>query len=304
MAVLELHQIGLGHQVRSATESPAHRGPLDVWVDGRFQPLDVPALEARDRGFLFGEAVYEGVKIVGRRPLFLARHLERLAASARALDLGEIWSEEEARTLIGRLLGDRSDGMARLYRTAGVGARGPTALAWVEPLPPWAASHTPFWRVACHPERVVPYIPDVKHTQKLAHARARSAARALGFDDALLVHRDGWALEGTASNLFFFEADTLHTPAPECGILPGITRDVVLDLAPANGFRTVEGRYPPEIVGASDEVFLTFTSAGIMPVAALGEAALPEPVPGPRTARLSAAYAHRVVAELAAEPPL
>jgi branched-subunit amino acid aminotransferase/4-amino-4-deoxychorismate lyase len=304
VAVLELLELGLGHQARSAAESPAHRGPLDVWVDGRFQPLDGPALEARDRGFLFGEAVYEGVKIVGRRPLFLARHLERLAASARALDLGGVWSEAEARRLIGRLLGERSDGMARLYRTAGVGSRGPTALAWVEPLPPWAASHTPSWRVACHPERVVPYLPDVKHTQKLAHARARSAARALGLDDALLVHRDGWALEGTASNLFFFEADTLHTPAPECGILPGITRDVVLDLAPGCGFRTVEGRYPPEIVAASDEVFLTFTSAGIMPVAALGEAALPEPVPGARTTRLAAAYEERIAAELAAVPPL
>jgi branched-subunit amino acid aminotransferase/4-amino-4-deoxychorismate lyase len=248
--------------------------------------------------------VYEGVKIVGRRPLYLARHLERLAASSRVLGLGEVWSEAEARTVLSRLLGDRADGISRLYRSAGVGSRGPISLAWVEPLPPWAAPHTPAWRVACHPERVVPYLPAVKHTHKLAHARARLAARERGLDDAILVHADGWALEGTSSNLFFFEADTLHTPAPECGILPGITRDVVLALAPGCGFRTVEGRYPPEIVVASDECFLTFTSAGIMPVASLGEVALPGAVPGPRTRRLAAEYEARVARDHADEPPL
>lgn len=304
MSVRELLEVGLGHEARSAPEIPAHRGPLDVWVDGRFQPLAGPALEARDRGFLFGEAVYEGVKIVDRRPLFLARHLERLAASARALDLGDIWSEEEARGVLGRLLGDRTDGMARMYRTAGVGSRGPTSLAWVEPLPPWTAPHTPPWRLACHDERVFPYLPAVKHTHKLVHARARHAARERGFDDAVLVHHDGWALEGTASNLFFFEADTLHTPGPECGILPGITRDVVLDLAPGCGFSTVEGRYPPAIIAAADECFLTFTSAGIMPVAALDESAFPAPVPAPRTVRLAEAYAERVARILEDEQPL
>ena len=261
-------------------------------------------LEARDRGFLYGEAVYEGVKIVGRRPLYLARHLERLADSSRALGLGPVWAEAEAREILGRLFGDRTDGMARLYRTAGVASRGPTSIVWVEPPPPWVAQHTPFWRLACHDERIVPYLPAVKHAHKLAHARARSAARGRGFDDAILVHRDGWALEGTASNLFFFEADTLHTPGAECGILLGITRDLVLELAPGCGFRTVEGRYPPEIVAGADECFLTFTSAGIMPVAAIDEAELPSPVPGPRTLRLAAAYGERVARDLDAEPPL
>lgn len=236
--------------------------------------------------------------------MYLARHLERLAESARALGLGPVWTESEARAILSRLLGDRGDGMARLYQTAGVGTRGPTSLLWVEPPPPWAAQDTPFWRLACHDERIVPYLPAVKHAHKLAHALARGAARALGFDDAILVHRDGWALEGTASNLFFFEADTLHTPATECGILPGITRDLVLELAPGCGFRTVEGRYPPEIVAAADECFLTFTSAGIMPVASIGDAKLPSPVPGLRTQRLSAAYEARVARDLAAEPPL
>jgi branched-chain amino acid aminotransferase len=278
--------------------------PLDVWVDGVIRPLDGPALEPRDRGFLYGEAVYEGVKIVGRRPLYLARHLERLTDSSRALGLGPVWAEIEAREILSQLLGGRTDGMARLYRTAGVGSRGPTSLVWVEPPPPWVVHDTPCWRLACHDERIVPYLPAVKHTHKLAHARARSAAHARGFDDAVLVHRDGWALEGTASNLFFIEADTLHTPGPDCGILAGITRDLVLELAPGCGFRTVEGRYPPEIVAAADECFLTFTSAGIMPVASIGDAHLPSPVPGPRTLRLASEYEERIGRDLAEEPPL
>lgn len=273
-------------------------------MDGRFQPLEDPAVGALDRGFRFGEAVYESVKIVGRRPLLLARHLERLSDSARALDLGPEWPEEDLRPVLGRLLGSGSDGIARLYRTGGSGTGGPTSLAWIDPLPAAAGPHTPAWRLACHPERIVPYLPRVKHTHKLAHARARRAARDRGFDDAILVHADGWALEGSASNLFFFESDTLHTPALECGVLPGITRDLVLGVAPECGFRAVEGRYPPEIMAASDECFVTFTSAGVVGVASIDDARLPGVAPGARTLRLAAAYEARVARALAEESPL
>jgi branched-chain amino acid aminotransferase len=273
-------------------------------VDGRIQPIEVPALGARDRGFRFGEAVYESVKLVGRRPLFLARHLDRLHASAEALDLGAAWPEDEVRSILGRLLGDRTEGVARLYRTGGNGSSSPSSLAWIDPLPSAADPHTPAWRLACHPERIVPYLPHVKHTHRLAHVRARRTAIDRGFDDAILVHVDGWVLEGSASNLFFFEADTLHTPALECGVLPGITRDVVLEAAPYCGFRTVEGRYPPAVVAASDECLLTFTSAGVVGVASIEESSLPGSAPGPRTLRLAAAYEERVAEALGAEIPL
>jgi branched-subunit amino acid aminotransferase/4-amino-4-deoxychorismate lyase len=116
------------------------------------------------------------------------------------------------------------------------------------------------------------------------------------------VHAEGWVLEGPQSNLFFFEADTLHTPETGCGVLAGITRDVVLRLAPSCGFRTVEGRYPPEIVREADEWFLTFTSAGIKPVAAIDDARVP--APGSRTTRLTVAYEQHVAEALASTEPL
>ncbi|HUP00589.1 MAG TPA: aminotransferase class IV [Gemmatimonadota bacterium] len=275
---------------------------MEVWVNGKYLPLDGPAVAARDRGFLHGEAVYEGVKIVARRPLFLDAHLERLAASARAIGLEPPWDAGGLRPILGRLLDDgagRDTVMARLYLTRGVEDGPPSALAWLEPLPARSLPDTPPWRLACHPERIVPYLPAVKHTSRLAHARARRAARDAGADDALLVHPDGWVLEGAASNLFFFEADTLHTPEPGCGILAGITRDVVLELAPGCGFKTVEGRYPAAIVAAADECFLTFTSAGIKPVAELDGRPFPDPVPGPRTSRLREAYDAHVAKVLA-----
>lgn len=279
---------------------------MEVYVDGTYQPLSRPAIRATDRGLRHGEAVYEGVKVVDRLPLFLEGHLERLAASAAALDLSMPWEPESVRPVLTRLLdaGGLATAMARLVLTAGPPGGAPTRLAWVEPLPDYAGPDTPPWRVACHPERVLPYRPDVKHTNRLAHAVARRRARERGLDDALLVHPDGWVLEGTASNLFFFEADTLHTPALECGILAGITRDVVLEIAPGTGFRTVEGRYPPAIVAAADECFATFTSAGVRPIAELDGQAFPAPVPGPRVQRLIEAYAERVEEALALTPPL
>lgn len=279
---------------------------MEIYVDGQFHPLDRPVLAARDRGFLYGEAVYEGVRIAGRRPLFLEPHLERLAASAEALDIPARWDPDEARAALARLLDGAglADAMARLYLTAGPPGAAPTRLAWVEPPPPWVAEATPPWRIVSHAERVVPYLPRVKHTSRLAHARARRAARDRGADEALLVHADGWALEGTASNFFFFEADTLHTPGLDCGILAGITRDAILDLAPSCGFFVVEGRYPPAVVAAADECFLSFTSAGVRPVAALDGTDFPAGAPGPRTERIAAAYAERIAAALAATPPL
>lgn len=279
---------------------------MEVYVDGTYQPLSHPAIQATDRGIRHGEAVYEGVKIVDRRPLFLEGHLERLAASAGALDLPMPWDPESLRRILSRLLdaSGMATAMARLYLTAGSPDGSPTGLAWVEPLPEYSRPDTPPWCVACHPERVAPYRPDVKHTNRLAHAVARRRARERGLDDALLVHPDGWVLEGTASNLFFFEADTLHTPALECGILAGITRDVILEIAPGAGFRTVEGRYPAAIVAAADEGFVTFTSAGVKPIAEVDGEPFPAPVPGPRTRRLIAAYAERVDEALRLSPLL
>ena len=276
----------------------------EIYVNGSFQPIDRPVLTARDGAVLHGEAVYESVKIAARRPLFLEPHLARLEESARALGLASPWDAERARAALGRLLGSLDDGLARLFLTAGEAGGQPQALAWVEPLPPWAAPGTPPWRLVCHDERVVPYLPEVKHANRLVHVRARRFARAAGADDALIVHHDGWVLEGSASNVFFFEADTLHTPQLGCGILPGITRQVVLSLAPHCGFKTVEGRYPAVVLAASDECFLTFTSAGLKPVAAIDGAELPSPVPGPRVERLSLAYAEHVAGVLADTSPL
>lgn len=279
---------------------------MDIYVDGTYQPLDRPAIRATDRGLRQGEAVYEGVKIVDRRPLFLAEHLDRLAASAGALGLPMPWSPAALRPILSRLLetGGETTAMARLYLTAGPPGGAATTLVWIDALPAASRPDTPPWRVACHPERVLPYRPDVKHTSRLPHAIARRRAVDGGLDDAVLVHPDGWVLEGTASNLFFFEADTLHTPARECGILPGITRDVLLDIAPAAGFRTVEGRYPAAIVAGSDEVFASFTSAGVKPIAEFDGRALPAPVPGSRTRRLQAAYEVRLEAALRVTEPL
>ena len=279
---------------------------MEIYVDGTYQPLARPAIRATDGGLRQGEAVYEGVKLVDRRPLFLEEHLERLAASADALGLRMPWSAGTLRPILSRLLGSSREttGMARLYLTPGPHDGTPTTLVWIEAVPDASRPDTPPWRVACHPERILPYRPDVKHTSRLPHAVARRRALVGGLDDALLVHPDGWVLEGTASNLFFFEADTLHTPARECGILPGITRDVLLEIAPSAGFRTVEGRYPPAILGDSDEVFASFTSAGVKPISELDGRPLPAPVPGSRTRRIQAAYAARVEASLRVTEPL
>ena len=275
---------------------------MEICVNGDFRKLDAPAVLARDGGFLYGEAVYEGVKIASRRPLFLPQHLERLAQSAAALGLVVPWDTEEVSPIFSRLL-DRAGAdtaLARLYVSAGV--ERPAWFVWVEPLPDYSRPDTPPWSLVCHDERVHPYLPGVKHANRLPHVRARRRARALGADDGLLVHREGWVLEGAQSNLFFVVDGVIHTPEIGCGLLAGITRDAILTIAGDAGVEIEEGRYSVDEVLEAEEWFLTFTSAGVKPVAAIEEVV--RHAPGRVTSALRDRYEALVAEALRSVPPV
>lgn len=277
---------------------------MQIYVDGSFQSLDRAVLVARDIGFLYGVAAYEGIKVVDRRPLFLDAHLDRLDHSVNALEIPLAWDRGEVRDVLSRLLDEREErtSIARLYVTGGSPGTNPTRLAWLQPLPAHSHPDTPPLHVVCHPEAITPYRPQVKHTNRLPHFEARRCARSRGADDGLLVHVDGSVLEGAQSNLFFFDGEVLHTPAIDCGVLGGITRDFVLSLARRSGVEVREGRYTLDTVLSADEWFLTFTSAGVKPVAQIDTAS--RPAPGPKTARLREAHDIEVTRILDETPPL
>ena len=129
----------------------------------------------------------------------------------------------------------------------------------------------------------------VKTISYALNMAAQRTARARGADDAILVGLGGELLEAPTANLWWRAGDTLHTPALELGILAGITRTVVVELAPGLGLKVLEGVFTADDVGVADEAFLSSSTREIMPVIELDGTPVGDGRPGPTAASLQAA---------------
>jgi 4-amino-4-deoxychorismate lyase len=270
-------------------------------VDG-----DRPALDPLDLALVRGEAVFETVRVHQGRPFRLGAHLDRLAASAAALDLVLPQGLEE---LAGRALaaaGER-DAMLRLVCTRGPEeSAAPAAFAICSELP--AAYEQERRRglrlvlltMACDPlvRATSPWLlPGVKSTSYAVNMAAQRAARARGADDAVFVGLGGELLEAPTASLWWRSGDTLATPSLQLGILAGITRAALLELAPGLGFRVLEGVFTAEDLLAADEAFLSSSTREVMPVVAVDGTAIGDGVPGPAAGELQAALRRLAAAE-------
>jgi branched-chain amino acid aminotransferase len=136
--------------------------------------------------------------------------------------------------------------------------------------------------------------PRIKSANFLNSILAKREAEAAGAEEAILLSMDGWLTEGSISNLFFYRNGTLYTPSSQAGILEGITRRVVLELADQAGIRTVEGRFRPGELLRAEEAFLTNTSWEIAPLTAIGKKKIGTGRPGGITRRLAGLFRQRV----------
>lgn len=249
--------------------------PLAVAVSGRglVDPAE-PVLRADDEGFTRGRAAFETMRVYGGVPFRFARHVERLAASARRLGLLEPdRAELEALTRLVLDRAVRSDVALRLYLTPGPPGGPQHALALVSPIPEWIeAARERGQRLLSlvYPRRDLPWLlPGTKSTSYAVHLAAEAEARRRGADDALFVDADRTLLEGPVTNVWWREGTTLLTPSLDLGILAGETRAALLDLAPALGYTVEEGRYPLERVLGADEAFTSSSVREVMPVVAV-----------------------------------
>jgi 4-amino-4-deoxychorismate lyase len=264
-----------------------------------------PGLDPLDLALLRGEAVFEAMRVYGGRPFRLHAHLDRLAASAAAVDLPLPAGLEE---LAGRTVAAAGGGDAvlRLICTkgpegsgaGGPGAGGPAAFAICTDIPAsfeqdrrrglrlvlLTTATDPLLRAAS------PWLlAGVKTISYALNMAAQRAARARGADDAVLVGLGGELLEAPTANLWWRAGDTLHTPALELGILAGITRAVVADLAPGLGLKVLDGVFTAEDLTAADEAFLSSSTREIMPVVEVDGTPIADAHPGPTAAALQPA---------------
>jgi 4-amino-4-deoxychorismate lyase len=270
-------------------------------VDG-----DRPALDPLDLALVRGEAVFETVRVHRGRPFRLGAHLDRLAASAAALDLVLPEGLEELARRAVAAAGER-DAMLRLVCTRGPEQTGaPAAFAICSELPPAYEQERRrglklvLLTMACDPlvRAASPWLlPGVKSTSYAVNMAAQRAARARGADDAVFVGLGGELLEAPTASLWWRSGDTLSTPSLQLGILAGITRAALLELAPGLGFRVLEGVFTAEDLLGADEAFLSSSTREVMPVVEVDGTRVAEGVPGPAAGELQGALRRLAAAE-------
>jgi D-amino acid aminotransferase len=282
-----------------------------AWVDGDLVPLDQARVSVLDRGFRTGEGVFETLRVYGDHPFRLDAHLDRALAGALRLAF-DAPPRADLRTAVTELIAANrgafpGDSGLRLTVTPGVldplsafpgAATGsPTVVATLQALAIDPRIHTDGIRAMT--VRRARELPQVKAVSYAAANLARREARRAGADEALLVADDDTVLEGAASNLFVLVGGHLATPPVDAGILAGVTRAVVLEVAAEQGLAVEQRRLSLDDVLAADEVFVTASTREVVPVAAIDGRPVGGGRPGPRTRSLLAAYRAEVARERA-----
>ena len=277
-------------------------------VDGDIVPADAATVSVRDRGFAYGDAAFETLRVYGGTPFRWTAHAERLRRTCETLGFAdavppaEELSDRVAETLAAN---DLTDAYVRLSVTRGVQpgkltpdeSVDPTVVVVVKGLPRGGVSGERVWgepaRVrSVETRRVDGGVPaDAKTHNYLDGILARLELRGTDAHEALLRSADGFLTEGATSNLFFVRDGVLHTPSADLPLLPGVTREVVCSCARAEGVPVETGRYELTALAAASEAFLTNSTWEIRPVARVDDRTFEV---GPVTRQLQAAFDERV----------
>jgi len=281
---------------------------MKVYLNGVIVDEGAAFLPVNDRGILFGDGLFETIRAYGGRPFRLERHMARLREGCRTLRLAGIPGDEEVRRAIGELYAANvreGDAYVRITVTGGAfdGSRTlrrsgpPNVFIVVKPLEPYPEeyySHGLRLTVSRIRRNATSPLVRVKTNNYLESLFARQEAVEAGFHDALFLNTYGHLAEATTSNIFLVSDGEVCTPHLECGVLPGITREAVLEICQDLEIPTETGFYTLDELFSAQEAFLTMSTGEIIPVREVDGSRLGESCPGPVTARLIQAF-HELV---------
>jgi branched-chain amino acid aminotransferase len=277
---------------------------VKVWIDGAIVDGSAARVPVTDHGLLYGDGIFEGIRIYGRAVFRLDAHLRRFETAARAIGLAPPSSVADVRQIVldtARAL-DEDEAYLRLLFTRGDGPLG------IDP------TKCPQPRLICIADRIRVYSaeerrrgialltssvrrppadvldPRVKSLNYLNNVLAKLEARQRGGDEALLLNASGGVAEASVANVFVVRDGVLATPAPTDGALEGITRASVLELAASLAIPASEKALGRFDLFAADEVFLSGTGAGLVPVRSLDERPIGAGGPGPVYERIRKAF--------------
>jgi 4-amino-4-deoxychorismate lyase len=230
-----------------------------------------PVVRADDEALLRGRAAFETLRVYSGLPFRLEAHLDRLSSSSESIGLPPVTRAEmeELAALVLPVAGP-DDAVLRLVWTAGPAEGPPAGLALLSAVPGWIQEVRARGARAVSllgVRAAVPWLlPGVKSTSYAVNMAAEAEARRRGADEAIFVDADGVVLEGTVTNVWWRRGEILRTPVLDLGILAGVTRAALAELAPSSGYRVEEGAYPLEELLEADEAFTSSSVREVMPI--------------------------------------
>ncbi len=279
-------------------------GTPTVWVDGKWCDRASATISVYDHGLLYGDGVFEGVRVYGGKIFRLSEHLERLYDSAKAIWLTIPMDRQEMTAITEE--GVRRSGITEAYVrhivTRGVGDLGldprkcakPSVLIIVDTIKLWPEQVYEAGLSVITAGTPIPHreslSPRVKSLNYLAHILAKIEGIHAGADEVLMLDSAGAVAEGSGQNVFVAKNGRLKTPPPYAGILKGVTRDVVMDLAAKAGYHVEESVLNRYDVYTADEAFLTGTATELVAIRQLDGRIIGSGKAGPITRDLRARF--------------
>ncbi len=255
-----------------------------VFLNGQFVPEERAVVSVFDRSFLYGDGLFETMRVYRGKPFRWEQHMERLQRGADFLRINLPFAPEALRRFADELIAKNNlpDALLRLTLSRGVGVRGyspkdaehPTVVMSLHPAPIYDTNNPPRWKVIVSSHRLPANEPlaQFKTCNKLAQILARAEADVAGADEALLLNTDGFVVEGASSNLFWIERETICTPPLASGILPGVTGAVVMEICEQLGLQIREAKIEIEKLRCTNGIFVSLSSFGVVEVISLNGA--------------------------------
>ena len=275
-----------------------------VYMNGELVPEEDAKVTVYDHGFLYGDGAFEGIRVYSGKVFKLHEHLTRLYHSAHAMMISLPITQEEMEQAVMTTLRANgiTDGYVRITITRGVGlgldprvCKTPTVIIVTDKLALYPKEmYEEGLQMVTVSTRIPPaqaLEPRIKSLGKyVVNIQAKIEANRVGAGEGLMLNTEGYVAEGTGDNIFLVKGEKLVTPPPYVGILEGITRNIIIELARGMGIPTEEHLFTLFDVYVADECFLTGTAAEVIPVVSVDGRIIGTGRPGQMTNRLTQAF--------------
>lgn len=243
-----------------------------VFLNGKFVPKEEAKISVLGPAFLYGWGLFETMRAYNNKIVYLEAHLERIKKSSRLIDIRMRYSLAGLKDIIFRTIKVNSFKDAYVRLTLWKSKKGADILVVAKKyLPLSSKKYKEGFAAAISKFRQNEgaFLAQVKSTSRLLYESAYQEAKNKGFDEAIILNHRGYITEGSRSNIFLVKESVLFTPALECGCLEGVTRKAIFDFGKKYKIKVYEGNFTVQDLYIADEVFLTNSLMGVMPLTSL-----------------------------------